>query len=46
MTPLKDAAEIGIVGGTGVYDQKVFERVKDIKVFTPFARARALFYIA
>ncbi|MCW4001783.1 MAG: S-methyl-5'-thioadenosine phosphorylase [Candidatus Bathyarchaeota archaeon] len=36
MTTLKDSVEIGIIGGTGVYDPKVFERVKDIKVFTPF----------
>jgi 5'-methylthioadenosine phosphorylase len=36
MTALKDAAETGIIGGTGVYDPKVFEGVKDIKVFTPF----------
>ncbi|PVX26304.1 MAG: 5'-methylthioadenosine phosphorylase [Candidatus Bathyarchaeum sp.] len=31
-----ETAEIGIIGGTGVYDQESFEDVKDIKVFTPF----------
>ncbi len=29
-------AEIGIIGGTGVYDQDNFENVKEVKVFTPF----------
>ena len=29
-------AEVGIIGGTGVYDQGRFENVKEIKVFTPF----------
>jgi 5'-methylthioadenosine phosphorylase len=29
-------AEVGIIGGTGVYDQENFEDVREIKVFTPF----------
>ena len=29
-------AEIGIVGGTGVYDPDIFQDVKDVKVFTPY----------
>jgi len=36
MPTLKDVAEIGIIGGTGVYDPKVFENLREIKVFTPF----------
>ena len=32
----KEMAEIGIIGGTGVYDQEKFEDVKEIKVHTPF----------
>jgi 5'-methylthioadenosine phosphorylase len=31
-----DTAEIGVIGGTGVYDPKIFEKGRDIKVFTPF----------
>ena len=31
-----ETAEIGIIGGTGVYDQDNFENVKEVKVFTPF----------
>jgi 5'-methylthioadenosine phosphorylase len=31
-------AEIGIVGGTGVYDQDAFENVKEIDVATPFGK--------
>lgn len=31
-----DTAEIGVIGGTGVYDSKIFEKGRDIKVFTPF----------
>ncbi len=36
MTALESAAEIGIIGGTGVYDPKIFKKVRNIKVFTPF----------
>ena len=31
-----ETADIGIIGGTGVYDQESFESIKEIKVFTPF----------
>jgi len=37
-----EAAEIGIIGGTGVYDQENFENVKEIKVFTPFGETSDL----
>lgn len=33
---LMNTAEIGIIGGTGVYDPKIFEEVRDIEVSTPF----------
>ncbi len=36
MTTLESEAEIGIIGGTGVYDPKIFEGVRNIKVCTPF----------
>jgi 5'-methylthioadenosine phosphorylase len=35
-------AEIGIIGGTGVYDQENFEDIKEIKVFTPFGETSDL----
>jgi len=35
---IKESAEIGIVGGTGVYDPGIFEDVKEIKGYTPFGR--------
>lgn len=28
--------EIGIIGGTGVYDPGIFEEIKRTKVYTPF----------
>ena len=39
---MKETAEIGIIGGTGVYDQDSFENVKEIKVFTPFGETSDL----
>jgi 5'-methylthioadenosine phosphorylase len=33
---MTETAEIGIIGGTGVYDQENFEDVKEVKIFTPF----------
>jgi len=35
-------ADIGIIGGTGVYDQESFEDVKETKVFTPFGETSDL----
>ncbi|HDQ05706.1 MAG TPA: S-methyl-5'-thioadenosine phosphorylase [Candidatus Bathyarchaeota archaeon] len=37
-----ETADIGIIGGTGVYDQESFEDVKEIKVFTPFGETSDL----
>ena len=31
-----ESAEIGIIGGTGVYDPDLLENAKDIKVYTPY----------
>ncbi len=39
---MTETAEIGIIGGTGVYDQENFEDVKEIKVFTPFGETSDL----
>src|ERR687888_1293745 len=33
---LKDSIDIGIIGGTGMYDAALFSERKDIKVYTPF----------
>lgn len=40
-----ETAEIGIIGGTGVYDQESFEDIKDIKLFTPFGETSDLISI-
>lgn len=37
-----ETADLGIIGGTGVYDQESFEDVKEIKVFTPFGETSDL----
>jgi len=37
-----ETAEIGIIGGTGAYDQENFEDAKEIKVFTPFGETSDL----
>ncbi len=39
---MTETADIGIIGGTGVYDQENFEDVKEIKVFTPFGETSDL----
>jgi 5'-methylthioadenosine phosphorylase len=39
---IKETAEIGIIGGTGVYDQENFKHVKEVKVFTPFGETSDL----
>ncbi len=31
-------AEIGIIGGTGVYDQDAFENIKEVDIDTPFGK--------
>lgn len=38
----KEVAEIGIIGGSGVYDPGLFEEIKEIKVYTPFGSPSAL----
>ena len=37
-----ETAEVGIIGGTGVYDQENFEDTKEIKVYTPFGETSDL----
>jgi 5'-methylthioadenosine phosphorylase len=33
---MEDQAEIGIIGGSGVYDVSILENVREVKVYTPF----------
>jgi len=40
-----ETAEIGIIGGTGVYDQESFQDRKEIKFFTPFGETSDLISI-
>jgi len=35
-------AEIGIIGGTGIYDPGMIKNQKKIKVYTPFGRTSDL----
>ena len=37
-----EKAEIGIIGGTGIYDPEIFEEIKEIKVSTPFGETSDL----
>ena len=39
---ITETAEVGIIGGTGVYDQESFEDIKEVKVFTPFGETSDL----
>ena len=34
--------ELGIIGGTGIYDPAIFEDVEEVKVYTPFGKPSAL----
>jgi 5'-methylthioadenosine phosphorylase len=36
------SAQIGIIGGTGVYDQESFHDIKEIKLFTPYGKTSDL----
>jgi len=40
-----ETAEIGIIGGTGVYDQESFDDIMEVKVFTPFGETSDLISI-
>lgn len=35
---MQEKAEIGIIGGSGLYDQSIFENVHEIEVDTPFGK--------
>ena len=39
---MKKRAEIGIIGGSGVYDPGLFEEVEEVKVYTPFGAPSSL----
>jgi len=41
----KECAEIGIIGGTGIYDPEIFNESKDVKVFTPYGKPSSLITI-
>lgn len=43
--PITESVDIGIIGGTGVYDQENFEDIKEIKVYTPFGETSDLISI-
>jgi len=32
----RKTADIGIIGGTGLYDPEIFSDVRDVKIYTPF----------
>jgi len=34
--------EIGIIGGSGIYDPQILEDIKEIKVYTPFGKTSSL----
>jgi 5'-methylthioadenosine phosphorylase len=36
MSKEQESAEIGIIGGTGVYDPNIFQGIREVKVFTPY----------
>jgi 5'-methylthioadenosine phosphorylase len=39
---LEDSAEIGVIGGTGVYDPEVIEDAREVKVYTPYGAPSGL----
>ncbi|MFH0897686.1 MAG: S-methyl-5'-thioadenosine phosphorylase [Candidatus Bathyarchaeota archaeon] len=40
-----EGVEIGIIGGSGIYDPEILEDVKEIKVYTPFGPTSSLISI-
>jgi len=42
----KERAEVGILGGTGVYDPEIFEKIQEVKVYTPFGEPSDLVSIS
>ncbi|WP_088899910.1 S-methyl-5'-thioadenosine phosphorylase [Sulfolobus acidocaldarius] len=36
MITTKDKAKIGIIGGSGLYDPKILENIREIKIYTPY----------
>lgn len=38
-------AEIGIIGGTGIYDAEILEDVKDVEIYTPFGKTSSLIHV-
>ncbi len=42
----KETAYLGIIGGTGVYDPEIFEKTREVKVYTPFGEPSDLVSIS
>jgi len=36
LVPVKEKAEIGIIGGSGLYDVEVFKKIEEVKIYTPY----------
>ncbi|HDN62363.1 MAG TPA: S-methyl-5'-thioadenosine phosphorylase [Candidatus Bathyarchaeota archaeon] len=45
MSSVKGEVEIGIIGGTGVYDPAMFGEVKEVKVYTPYGEPSDLVFV-
>ena len=39
---MENSADIGIIGGTGIYDPELFSAKREIKVHTPYGEASDL----
>jgi len=36
LVPIKQKAEIGIIGGSGLYDVEAFKKIEEVKAYTPY----------
>ena len=36
LVPVKEKAEIGIIGGSGLYDVEAFKKIEEVKIYTPY----------
>jgi len=45
LSSVKGEVEIGIIGGTGVYDPAMFDEVKEVKVYTPYGEPSDLVFV-
>ena len=42
---MSEQAEIGIIGGSGIYEAGLFEESKELKVYTPYGETSDLITI-